>query len=153
MARTGRPPKPVEVKRALGNPGKRALPGGAELAVVAPVERTVADQSPLSAFDAVMHRGVSWLAVTDAPALALLRSLLEERDGVVAAINRGVGDRKALRDLDKLVMGLLSQLGFDPASRSRLGLAEVKAASKLEQIRASQAKRVAAPVVVEGDAG
>jgi hypothetical protein len=45
-------------------------------------------------------------------------------------------DRKALRDLDKQVIGSLSLLGFTPTDRSRLGLAEVKAASKLEELRA-----------------
>ena len=153
MARTGRPPKPVEQKIALGNPGKRALPGGAELAVVAPVERTIADQTPLEAFDQVMFRGVQWLAETDGPALALLRDLLEERGGLKAAIDAGVGDRKQLRDLDKQVITLLSQLGFDPASRSRLGLAQVKAVSKLEGIRASQEKRMASKVAKPDNAG
>lgn len=143
----GRPSKPVEQKRALGNPGGRPLTnGGAALAIVEPIEPTMADQSPLSAFDQVMNDGVSWLARTDAPALALLRELLEERERMKAMLTEGMGNRSHLRDLDKQVISLLSQLGFDPAARSRLGLAEVKAASKLEGIRASQAKRVATKV-------
>lgn len=152
--RSGPPPKPIEQKRALGNPGKRALPGGAALAVVAPVERTMADQSPLSAFDLVLHRGVSWLAETDAPSLALLRSLLEEREPLREQAFAGSSEaRKSLRDLDKQITPLLSQLGFDPAARSRLGLAEVKAASKLEGIRASQDRRMAPQVANQDNAG
>jgi hypothetical protein len=144
MARTGRPPTPTETKRKLGTLRADRMPGGMQLAVVAACEPTMADQSPLSAFDSVMAMGVAWLAQTDAPSLALLRDLLEERDGLKRALADGVGDRKHLRDLDKQIIELLSTLGFNPAARSRLGLAEVKAASKLEGIRASQAKR--APV-------
>lgn len=144
----GRPPKPTEEKRRLGNPGKRAIAGGAELAVVAPLPVTMADRSPRDAFEQVMQDGVTWLAATDAPSVALLREMLEERGDLKAALDAGLGDRRHLRDLDKQIMSLLSQLGFDPAARSRLGLAEVKAASKLEALRASQTKRMA-PKVAE----
>jgi len=37
--------------------------------------------------------------------------------------------------LDKQIVSLLSNLGFDPAARARLGLAEVKTKSVLEQLR------------------
>jgi hypothetical protein len=154
MPQRGRPPKPTEEKRRLGNPGGRALtPAGAELAVVPPLPATLADQTPAEALEKVMQRGVHWLAETDGPAVALLRELLEERGELKAAIDAGVGDRKALRDVDKQAIALLAQLGFDPASRSRLGLAEVKAASKLEGIRASQAKRMAPKVADKNHAG
>jgi phage terminase small subunit len=43
-----------------------------------------------------------------------------------------------LRDLDKQIIGLLSNLGFDPAARARLGLAEVKTKTKLEALREKQ---------------
>lgn len=154
MARTGRPPKPTEEKRLLGNPGKRPIAGGAELAIVAPLPVTMADQSPRDAFEKVMQYGVAWLAATDAPTVALLRELLEERGELKALVDGGASsERRALRDLDKQIISLLAQLGFDPASRARLGLAEVRAASKLEGIRASQAKRVAPKVAHEDDAG
>lgn len=149
MTRTGRPPVPTEDKRRRGTLRADRMPGSA-LAVVEALEPTMADQTPARAFDQVMARGVSWLAETDAPALALLREQLEERDTLKEMLAGGVGDRRALRDLDKQIISLLSQLGFDPAARSRLGLAEVKAASKLEGIRASQAKR--SPVVDTHDA-
>jgi hypothetical protein len=45
-------------------------------------------------------------------------------------------DRKALRDLDKQIVSNLSMLGFTPTDRARLGLAEVKAMSKMEEMRA-----------------
>jgi hypothetical protein len=56
------------------------------------------------------------------------RETLEERQSLRAAVLAGHGDRKELRALDKQVIEMLSALGFDPTARSRLGLAEVKAA-------------------------
>ncbi|CAB5217767.1 hypothetical protein UFOVP209_14 [uncultured Caudovirales phage] len=137
MPRTGRPPKPVEQKRALGNPGKRSLPGGANLAAVAPIESTPADLDPVDTFAAVISHGQMWLAATDSIALALLREALEERSALrhLVMATQSADARKALRDLDKQIIGQLSVLGFDPAARSRLGLAEVKAQSTLEKLR------------------
>src|SRR4051812_27227819 len=117
MARTGRPPKPVEQKRLMGNPGGRPLPSPGQLAVVPDLIPTMADQTPLAAFDNVMLMGVPWFKSTDAPSLSLLRDLLEERGELKLAVDAGHGDRRHLRDLDKQVMALLSQLGFDPTSR------------------------------------
>jgi hypothetical protein len=51
--------------------------------------------------------------------------------------------RRGLRDLDRLIIQNLSLLGFTPADRTRLGVAEVKAMSKLEELQARKAKRVA----------
>ena len=50
-------------------------------------------------------------------------------------------ERKALRDLDERVIRNLSLLGFTPADRSRLGVAEVKAISKMEALKRRQAER------------
>jgi phage terminase small subunit len=46
----------------------------------------------------------------------------------------------ALHTLEHDLFAALSLLGFTPSDRSRLGVAEVTAQSKLEQIRASQGK-------------
>lgn len=43
--------------------------------------------------------------------------------------------RRGLRELDKQIVSNLSLLGFTPSDRSRLGVAEVKAATKLEALR------------------
>jgi hypothetical protein len=50
-------------------------------------------------------------------------------------------DRKALRELEKNIVNNLSLLGFTPADRSRMGVAEVKARSKLEELRAKRDER------------
>lgn len=51
---------------------------------------------------------------------------------------RDPGDLRALVAVQKLLQESLSLLGFDPTARSRLGLAEVKRVSKLDQLRARQ---------------
>lgn len=44
-------------------------------------------------------------------------------------------ERRALRDLDRLIVSNLSLLGLTPADRTRLGVAEVKRVSKLEELK------------------
>ena len=69
----------------------------------------------------VLRLGVSWLARTDAVTLALLRSMLEEREPLrVDAVAGSTESRKALRDLDRQIAGLLSSLGFTPTDRTRM---------------------------------
>jgi hypothetical protein len=50
--------------------------------------------------------------------------------------------RRGLRELDKQIVSNLSLLGFTPSDRSRLGVAEVKAKSKLEELMDRRANRV-----------
>ena len=144
MARTGRPPKPIEEHKRTGtfNAAKHGPRNGlAAVAAIEPaipqdVQRTVAE-----VLDQVLADGVHWLARTDAPAVILLRDLLAEREILRAgALAGSTEDRKALREVDKQVMSLLAELGFNPAARSRLGLAVVKAKSKLEELRERQAR-------------
>ncbi len=137
----GRPPKPIEQKRRLGNPGKRRLPRGGTLAVVPEVDRGLLEHPMHEVLARVLDQGITWLADSDAPALKLFEEQLEEREGLRDAVLAGIGDRRQLRELDKQVIELLSRLGFDPAARSRLGLAEVKAHSKLEELRDRQATK------------
>jgi hypothetical protein len=113
------------------------LPSG-NLAVVPATPRPEAMQlSALDAFEAVLEQGVHWLGATDLPTLVLLRQVLEKRDAVEAH------DLRMWVELTKTAHQLLAQCGFDPASRSKLGLAEVKAMSKMEMLRAARDKHTA----------
>lgn len=97
----------------------------------------------LDVFATLMDEGVAWLARTDAPKALMVRDALIERATVMRMLAEDETDwrmRAALRMLNKEISLLLSELGFDPASRSRLGLAEVKAQSKLEELRARRTK-------------
>ena len=140
MPPTGRPPKPIEQKRRTGNPGKRALPKAGALTAVAAVTSEPAEMDPATTVAAVLNDGRVWLARTDAVGLAILRESLEERAELRdVVLSSGSADaRKALRELDKQIVGQLSTLGFDPSARARLGLAEVKAATTLEKLRRSR---------------
>jgi hypothetical protein len=49
--------------------------------------------------------------------------------------------RRGLRELDRQIVSNLSLLGFTPSDRSRLGVAEVKAKSRLEELMERRAAR------------
>lgn len=144
MPRTGRPPKPIEEKQRIGTLRKDRLPANTSLALVPAIEPGLFELEPHEAMEAVLENGVRWLAATDAIAMALLRESLEERRRLreFAQDVGGVLLRKDLRELDKQIISQLSLLGFDPAARARLGLAEVKAQSTLEALRSSRQAKI-----------
>lgn len=140
MARTGRPPVPTEVKRRRGTDRSDRTPVSGSLAAVPAMPSVPTDLDPESTLDSVFAAGQTWLAVTDTTALALLRESIEERSSLRQAVllTNSADARKALRELDKQIIGQLSTLGFDPAARARLGLAEIKAQSTLEKLKANR---------------
>jgi hypothetical protein len=50
-------------------------------------------------------------------------------------VTRDPADLRGVATLQKLMHEALSTLGFDPSARSRLGLAEVRRVSKLDELR------------------
>ena len=80
----------------------------------------------------------SWPA--DLRALAqTIDALAAQREQLRAVVLGGEGewrDRVALRSIDDQIKSMLSALGFTPADRTRMGVAEVRAVSKLEQLQA-----------------
>jgi len=144
MSQMGRPPKPVEQKRLLGNPGKRPLPDAVE---VLPAALSVPDPfRPLGADGFVLwHRvwtaGLGWISpVTDVELLMMTCESLDERAMLLEQVAEGKDsrDRRALRALNAEIVSNLSLMGFTPADRSRLGVAEVKAKSRLEEMMAKR---------------
>jgi hypothetical protein len=107
------------------------------LAALPPVERDLVDLDPADTLEAVLSAGKVWLGISDSTHLALLRQALEERKVLreIVMATQSPDARRSLRDLDKQIIAELSALGFDPSSRARLGLAEVKAQSTLERLR------------------
>lgn len=148
MARTGRPPKPTEQKRRTGTLRPDRLPKAVGLAVVPAIEPAEHELSVAEAMDRVLSRGVVWLAATDTPTVCLLRDTLD----LYAELREDPKSRTAdVLAANKRVSELLTQLGFDPTARSRLGLAEVKAASKLEEIRRRRDQPISAAAVADQD--
>ena len=140
MARTGRPPKPVEQHKRTGTYDASRHKRGA-LAAVAPVDAKPHELPPSDIFADIMAAGAPWFAQTDGIRLAMLRESLEERARLLPVAEASTEARKQLRELNREISEWLSQLGFDPAARTRLGLAEVKARSKFEELEAKRAKR------------
>jgi hypothetical protein len=149
----GRPAKPIEQKRMLGNPGKRALPSNA--IEIAMVTETPQPTRPLLKYgqelwDKVWGMGATWISPnTDSELLLMTCEMIDERWNLRVKVMQtdDARLRRGLRELDRQIVSNLSLLGFSPADRSRLGVAEVKAASKLEELMLRKAKRVASTVV------
>jgi hypothetical protein len=143
MGQRGRPPKPIEVKRMLGNPGKRPLPEASNIVLLPAVNEIPEPNRKLFEFgrelwDRVWTMGHTWLSYsTDLDLLLIVCEQLDERAKLRTKVwNDGrLDERKALRSLEKQIVENLSLLGFTPTDRSRLGIAEVKKLSKLEALR------------------
>jgi hypothetical protein len=144
------PPKPIEVKRKLGNPGQRALPDTSETILIEPISdlpephRQLFDAG-LELWNRTWSMGQLWISPkTDIELLLMTCEMLDERVRLRAFVwnnPEAWRERKALRELEKNITNSLSLLGFTPTDRSRLGVAEVKAKSKLEELRARRDNR------------
>ena len=142
------PPKPVEVKRKLGNPGKVALPKNTM--ALQPINEIPEPSRQLfeagrEMWDRVWSMGQNWISPqSDIELLLMTCELIDERVRLRTDVWNGKGDwhdRKALRDLERNIVNNLSLLGFTPTDRSRLGVAEVKARSKLEELKMKREQR------------
>ena len=144
------PPKPIEVKRKLGNPGQRALPDTSETILIEPISdlpephRQLFDAG-LELWNRTWSMGQLWISPkTDIELFLMTCEMLDERVRLRAYVwnnPEAWRERKALRELEKNITNSLSLLGFTPTDRSRLGVAEVKAKSKLEELRAKRDQR------------
>ena len=151
--RRGPAPIPTEAKRRRGNPGHQHLP--TPLIALAPLDTRKladADTSPGAQLirDILATPAATWLAETDR--LGILRLLSEAWNEWTALkidiATNGYGDgrytRPAVLRLDRVERNLTSWLslsGLTPVDRSRLGVAEVKAQTHLESLRAKRQSR------------
>jgi hypothetical protein len=139
----GRPPKPTEVKRKLGNPGGRKLPEQSQIQMFDPIVSLPEPSRPLLKYgrefwDKVWLNGLQWISVnTDSELLLMTCELVDERWNLRVRVMQSNDwrERRALRELDDRIIRNLSLMGFTPADRSRLGVAEVKAISKMEALK------------------
>lgn len=149
MAQMGRPPKPTELKRIQGNPGKRALPKETEMILLPAADTIPTPSRPLLKYgqemwDRIWNMGNSWISpTTDIELVLMTAEMVDERWNLRVKV-MGSEDpkmRRGLRELDKMIVSNLSLLGFSPTDRMRLGVAEVKKQSKLEELLAKKAAR------------
>jgi hypothetical protein len=147
----GRPPKPIEEKLRNGWPShstKKPEPGS--LTVLPPVDSTPEPARPLARPGREMWDRIwsspakAWLAKdVDTETVLILCEHIDERAALRAKVLRD-GDwreRAGLRALDAQVMEGLRELGFNPVERSRLGVAEVKRVSAVEDLLARKTGR------------
>lgn len=137
------PPKPIEQKRLTGNPGKRAMPKDGELVVMPQVDNPVPlrplGETGLAFWDEAWGKGQLWLGRTDKWLVQLTAEMLDEREALRLSVLANADaedswrDRRQLRDLERSIVSNLSLLAWTPVDRSRYGLAEVKAKSKLAE--------------------
>lgn len=149
MANMGRPPKPIEQKRRTGNPGKRALPD--QTAVIPLRAATTTPEPPRQLFefgrqlwDRVWQAGAAWISPDfDIELLLIVCEQTDERIRLRASVwnNNRADERRALRTLESQIVDNMSKLGFSPTDRSRLGIAEVKIKSKLQELQELRDKR------------
>lgn len=144
------PPKPVERKRALGNPGKRPLPAKTKVVALPSIGQDAPDPPrPLGPegrklWERVWHSGRQWISGgSDLDVVLLLCESMDERVALRVTVLRGSDwrDRVALRALDAQIATLLGQLAFTPVERSRLGVAEVRSATALEKLIEGRTRR------------
>lgn len=143
----GRHPVPAEKKRLRGNPGRRPIPEPATLlpapgaAVEVPEPSRPLASPGLTLWERAWRHGAAWIAQTDTELLLLACEALDERQ-TLRQVVLDTGDpsqRQQLRLLERQIASHLGQLGFTPAERTRMGVAEVRAVSALEQVRARRA--------------
>ena len=145
----GRPSKPIEQKRLLGNPGKRAMPDENSVVLMQQVEQTPEPPRPLLKYgqdlwDRIWGMGATWVSdKTDLELLVMTCEMVDERWNLRVKVMQSddAAMRRGLRELDRQIVSNLSLLGFTPSDRSRLGVAEVKAKSKLEELMERRANR------------
>lgn len=131
------PPKPLEVRVRQGNPGKRPLPDLVEVGVaparVPPAPSGLKAQGKRT-WVTLWEHGNIWLGPSDEPAVRLACEQADE----VSSLRRAAAQIKnpglklqyhyATQAAEKLLMSSLSQLGFTPTARARLGLTVAQAA-------------------------
>lgn len=150
---SGPAPKPNELKRLQGNPGKQALPN---IASVTPLPQVKAEApthltEPTQELWLKIRDRATWIANTDESSLVLLCEKLDRRAELIAKLSssdyilytdKGYAYANPLvgmiSTIENEITKLFSLLGLTPADRSKLGVAEVQKMSALDQLIAKR---------------
>ena len=151
----GPPRKPNELKRLQGNPGNKKLPELASVVSLPPVSDAPAYLSDVSQqlWNDVRSRA-TWVAETDRSALLLLCEKFDRRSLLLAKLeasdpvlytDKGYAYANPLMGMistiENEIFKILASLGLTPSDRSKLGVAEVKKASVLDELIARRQNR------------
>jgi hypothetical protein len=134
---------PIEKKRQLGNPGKRAMPSP-EIVLHSGRVNPPEDLGKAGAalWSRVFDEGEIWVSpridfvLLERVCRALDRAVILEQLFDEDPSNRQTV--MSINETDKVIFSGLGLLGFSPADRARLGLAEVKRQSKLDELMAKR---------------
>lgn len=151
MSPNGRPPIPLERKQKLGTLRNDRMPATGLTEIERLPERDGIPEPPAQLkakgrelWCSVFEDG-KWLwDGVDRHLVEHTAELRDERQELVALVGEEPENarlRAALRQLDKQLVSNLSLLGFTPSDRSRLGLVQVRAKSKLEELMERRADR------------
>ena len=144
----GRPVIPIELKRLKGTLRADRLPPNAPLErlcepLQAPIEPLGLSGQGLAFWGSVW--GCNWISQKSDYQLVLMTAeAISEREGLRDLVAREPENSKArsgLRELERQIISQLALLGFSPSDRARLGIAEVKKESKLEELLRRKAER------------
>jgi|688.fasta_scaffold242549_2 hypothetical protein len=145
------PGKSPELKQKLGskNAGKDPVMTITNIvSIPEPLRRL--EESGLNFWNNAFKKGQTWLKETDLELLQVVCEQLDERDILRVFVLENIEawhERAALRVLERDLSDNLKELGFTPTARQKLGIAEVKAASKLEELMQRKAQRVSPTMV------
>ena len=153
---TGRPSKPVELQRSLGNPGHRPLPvaplPGEGLSGVSAVPEHPDDllDAGVALWRHTWEAGRQWLSPeADFQLVWLLCQAHDDYARMRDEFSAGVVERTyttsngtvvshpyiaQMKDLRAQMTSWLAALGFSPADRARLGLSEVRVRDELDEL-------------------
>jgi len=143
-----RPVIPTEIKRLKGTLRADRLPANSPL--VSLLEPLQAPREPLGLSEQAVAFwgsvwGCNWISHKSDYYLVLLTAeAISEREALRALVAREPENSKArsgLRELERQIISQLALLGFSPSDRARLGVAEVKKESKLEELLRRKAER------------
>lgn len=163
--RAGRPSKPVERKRATGNPSKRPLPQAPMPNEGLPALNGNIPKPPrdLGAegkklWGTIWLAGKSWLSPqADLPIIILLCNAYDELDFIRKEFKTGKAQKVYLmpngawanhpyiaqrKELHAQCTAWLSMLGFSPSDRSRLGLGEVRENDPMDELERRRKERI-----------
>jgi hypothetical protein len=144
----GRPVIPTELKRLKGTLRADRLPANAPLErlcepLQAPIEPLGLSGQAVAFWGSVW--GCNWISHKSDYYLVLLTAeAISEREALRDLVAREPENSKArsgLRELERQIISQLALLGFSPSDRARLGIAEVKKESKLEELLRRKAER------------
>ena len=133
----------------LGNPGKRALPALSAVTVLPMADGTPDPPTHLELAGRAMwadcwHEGLTWIDPVSNRRITLSACELADAAETARAVyeaTRARDDLRAFIAATEALNRVLAALGFTPADRTKLGLAEVKRVSKLDELAQRQATR------------